>query len=51
MMLFPKSLFLATTFPKIDKNLIFPMNFYQNFLKISQNLYFSSKRAKNPLDF
>ena len=36
MMLFPKALFLATTFPKIDKNSIFLLNSYQKFLKISQ---------------
>ena len=50
MMLFPKALFLATTFPKIDKNSIFLMNIYQKISKFSQfpnNLYFSSKGAKN----
>ena len=48
MMLFPKALFLATTFPKIDKNAIFLMNFYQRiFSKFPNNLYISSKRAKN----
>ena len=36
-MLFPKALFLATTFPKIDKNSIFLMNFYQKISKFSQN--------------
>ena len=36
MMLFPNALFLATTFPKIVKNSIFLMKFYQNFSKISQ---------------
>ena len=36
MILFPKALFLAT-FPKIVKNSIFLMNFYQKFSKISQN--------------
>ena len=35
MMLFPKALFLATTFSKVDKNSIFLLNFYQNFLYIS----------------
>ena len=43
MMLFPKALFLATPFPKIDKNSIFLMNLYQkfhNFLKISQQFAF-----------
>ena len=42
MMLFPKALFLATTFPKIDKNSIFLMNFFkkfQNFLKNYPNNY------------
>ena len=37
MMLFPKAPFLATTFPKIGKNSIFLLNFYQKFSKISQN--------------
>ena len=37
MMLFPKALFLATTFPKIVKNSIFLLNFYQKFSKITQN--------------
>ena len=37
MMLFPKALFLATTFPIIDKNSIFLMNFYQKISKFSQN--------------
>ena len=37
MMLFPKALLLATTFPQIDKNSIFLMNFYQKFSKFSQN--------------
>ena len=37
MMLFPKALFLATTFPKIDKNSIFLMNFYQKISNFSQN--------------
>ena len=36
-MLFPKALFLATTFPKIVKNSIFILNFYQKFSKFSQN--------------
>ena len=43
MMLFPKALFLATNFPKIDKNSIFLLNFYknfQNFLKISKQFAF-----------
>ena len=38
MMLFPKALFLATTFPKINKNSIFLMNFNQKSSKISHNL-------------
>ena len=37
MMVFPKALFLATTFPKIAKNWIFLMNFYQKISKFSQN--------------
>ena len=36
-MLFPKALFLATTFPKLAKNLIFLLNFYHKFSKFSQN--------------
>ena len=36
-MLFPKALFLATNFPKIDKNSIFLMNVYQKIPKFSQN--------------
>ena len=36
-MLFPKTLFLATTFPKIVKNSIFQLNYYQRFSKFSQN--------------
>ena len=55
MMLFPKALFLATSFPKIDKNSIFLMNFYQkiiNFLKISkQFVFFVQTREKLTLDF
>ena len=38
MMLFPNALILATTFPKIVKNSIFLLNFYQKFSKISENL-------------
>ena len=37
MILFPKAVFLSTTFPKIVKNSIFLLNFYQKFFKISQN--------------
>ena len=37
MVLFPRALFLATTFPKLSKNLIFLLNFYQKFSKFSQN--------------
>ena len=37
MMLFPKALFLAATFPIIDKNSIFLMRFYQQISKFSQN--------------
>ena len=36
-MLFPKALFLATTFPKLAKNLIFLLKFYQTFSKFSQD--------------
>ena len=38
MMLFPKALFLATTFPKVAKNSIFLLKLYQKFSKFSQNL-------------
>ena len=37
MKLFPKALFLATTFQKIVKNSIFLLNFHQKFTKFSQN--------------
>ena len=37
MMLFPKALFLATTFPKIDKNSIFLMNCNQQISNFSLN--------------
>ena len=37
MMAFQKALFLATNFPKIDKNSIFLMNFYLKNSKFSQN--------------
>ena len=43
MVLFPKALFLATTFPKVGKNSIFLLNFYQKFsklLKISKPFVF-----------
>ena len=36
-MLFPNGLFLATPFPKIDKNAIFLLNFHQKFPKFPQN--------------
>ena len=48
MILFPKALFVVTTFPKIDKN--FLLNFHQKnfklFSKLPNKLCFSSKRAK-----
>ena len=50
MMLFPKALFLATTFPKIAKNSNFSIEFYHKIAKFSQNFQtpcFLSKRAKN----
>ena len=54
-MLFPKALFLATAFPKIDKNSVLLLNFYQkcqNFLKISQQFVFIVKtREKLTLSF
>ena len=37
MMLFSKALFFATTFPKIDKNSIFLVNFCQKISKFSRN--------------
>ena len=37
MMLFPKALFLAKAFPKIDKNSNFLMSFYQKISKFSLN--------------
>ena len=37
MVLFPKALFLATTFPKVAKHSIFLLNFYQKFSKFSEN--------------
>ena len=37
MRLFPKARFLATSFPKIDKNSNFLTNFYQKISKFSQN--------------
>ena len=37
MMLFGKAIFLATIFPKIHKNSIFLVNFYQAISKPSQN--------------
>ena len=43
MVSFQKGLFLATTFPKLAKNLIFLLNFYQKFqifLKFSQQFVF-----------
>ena len=43
MMLFPKFLFLATTFLKIDKNSILLVNFYQKF----QNDHKSHNKSTN----
>ena len=40
MMLFPNALFLATIFPKLVKNTIFLLNFYQKLLKIAQQFVF-----------
>ena len=37
-MLFLKALFLATTFPKVAKNSLFLLNFYQKLLKFSQSI-------------
>ena len=37
MVLFPKALLLATTFPKLAQNAIFLLNFHQKFPKFSQN--------------
>ena len=50
MRLFPKALFLATPFPKIDKNSFFLLNFhqnFQNFLKNSQLVVFFVQTRKN----
>ena len=47
MILFPKALFLGTTFQKIVKNSIFQLNFYKKFLKISQN--FPTIRVFRPI--
>ena len=47
MMLFPKALFLATTFPKIVKHSIFLLNIFQKLLKISQQFVFFVQTAKN----
>ena len=45
-MLFPKALFVATTFPNIVNNSIFLLNFYQNLSKISQK--FTTIRGFRP---
>ena len=47
MMLFPMFLYLATNFPKIDKNLIFPLNFHQKFSKFSQTIVFFVQTREN----
>ena len=47
MVLFPKALFLATTFPKLAKNSIFLLKFYQKFQKVSQQFVFFVQTAKN----
>ena len=47
MMLFPKALFLVTTFPKIVKNSIFLLNFYQKFLKVSQQFVYFVQTREN----
>ena len=50
MALFPNGLFLATAFPKIAKNSIFLLNFYQKFSKFSkiskQFVFFVQTREK-----
>ena len=46
MILFPKVLFLAKTFPKNVKNSIGKLNFYQRFSKVSQN--FPTNRVFRP---
>ena len=48
MMLFPKAVYLATTFPKIVKNSTFLLNFYQNFSKISKNFPTCAFRPNAP---
>ena len=37
MVLYPKALFLATTFSNVAKNSMFLLNFYQKFSKFSEN--------------
>ena len=51
MILFPKALFLATTFPKIVKNsLNFPIEFlskiFENFSKFPKFVFFAQTREK-----
>ena len=46
MMVFPKALFLPTTFAKIDKNSIFLMNIYQKMSKFPKTLYFRPNARK-----
>ena len=49
MMLFPKALYLATTFPKIVKKSIFQLNVYENFqrfLKISKEFVFFVQKSE-----
>ena len=46
MMLFPMALFLAAKFPKLAKNSIFLLNFYQKFSQNFPKNCFSSKREK-----
>ena len=43
MVLFPKVLFLATTFPKLTKISIFLLNFYQQFSQNFQTMSVSSQ--------
>ena len=52
MMLFPKALFLATTFPQIVTNSTFLLNVHQKLSKLSQNvqticIFHSNKRKIN----
>ena len=46
MMLFPKALYLAITRPEVIRHSIIRLNFYQNFLKISQQFIYFAQTCK-----